>query len=268
MTHTATIVLLSIALFVGMLVLLEVGRRVGTRRHKEEGALGLEGFGAIDSAVFAMLGLLIAFTFSGASTRFDARRQLTVEETNNIGTAYLRIDLLPPSAQEPLREKFRRYLDTRIQIYEKMPDMVAAKDDLSRSAELQAQIWRDSVAASRAEGAAPGASILLMPALNAMFDITTTQMMATQMHPPLIVFVMLFGLGLAASLLAGYGMVGSKVLSRFHMVGFALVIAVTVYVILDVEYPRLGLIQVDAFDRALIDLRASMEPAGAARQRK
>jgi len=42
-----------------------------------------------------VLGLLIAFTFSGANRRFDARRQLIVEETNNIGTAYLRLDVLP-----------------------------------------------------------------------------------------------------------------------------------------------------------------------------
>jgi Ca2+/Na+ antiporter len=93
-----------------------------------------------------------------------------------------------------------------------------------------------------------------------MIDITTTRTMATQMHPPTIVFVMLFGLALAASLLAGYGMTGSKVRRWFHMLGFALVMAFVVYVILDIEYPRFGLIQVDAFDQALVDLRASMNP--------
>jgi hypothetical protein len=82
--------------------------------------------------------------------------------------------------------------------------------------------------------------------------------MATLMHPPAVVFMMLFGLALAASLLAGYGMTGSKVRSWFHMVGFALVVAVSVYVILDLEYPRLGLIRVDALDQALVDLRESM----------
>jgi hypothetical protein len=62
-----------------------------------------------------------------------------------------------------------------------------------------------------------------------MIDITTTRTMAMQMHPPTIVFVMLFGLALAASLLAGYGMTGSKMRSRFHMLGFALVMAVAVF---------------------------------------
>jgi hypothetical protein len=82
--------------------------------------------------------------------------------------------------------------------------------------------------------------------------------MALQMHPPTVVFVMLFGLALAASSLAGYGMTGSKVRSRFHMLGFALVMATAVFVILDIEYPRLGLVRVDAFDQALVDLRESM----------
>jgi hypothetical protein len=38
----------------------------------------------VDGAVFALLGLLIAFAFSGAASRFDARRQLIVQEANMI----------------------------------------------------------------------------------------------------------------------------------------------------------------------------------------
>ncbi|MGZ9262911.1 MAG: bestrophin-like domain, partial [Candidatus Binatia bacterium] len=209
-------------------------------------------------AVFAVLGLLIAFTFSGATARFDTRRQLIVEETNDIGTAYLRIDLLAADAQPMLRESFRQYLDARIEVYRKLPDIDAAKVFLEKANQLQKQIWRQAVGASRAQGASPAAPMLLLPALNAMFDITTTRTMATLTHPPRIVFVMLFGLALVASLLAGHGMTASRVRSWFHMVGFALVVAVVVYVILDIEYPRLGLIRIDAFDQTLIDLRNSM----------
>jgi len=258
MSHELTVSLFTFGLFLGMLFFLEIGRRVGIRRIKEDSGTAGEGVGAIDGAVFALLGLLLAFTFSGASSRFDTRRQLIVEETNDIGTAYLRLDLLPADARSALRESFRRYLDARIEVYRKLPDIAAAKEQLAKANELQGQIWRQAVAASRAEGAPPAAPMLLLPALNAMIDITTTRTMATQMHPPTIVFVMFFGLALAASLLAGYGMTGSKVRSWFHMLGFALVMAVAVYVILDIEYPRLGLIRVDAFDQALIDLRESM----------
>jgi hypothetical protein len=259
-THTIYVFLLTFGLFLGMLLFLEIGRRIAVRRRKGQAGTGGEGVGAVDGAVFALLGLLIAFTFSGAAARFDTRRQLIVEETNDIGTAYLRLDLLPSDAQPPLRESFRRYLDARIEVYRKLPNMVAAKQELAKANELQKQIWRQAVAASRAEGASPAAPILLVQALNVMFDITTTRTMATLMHPPPVVFVMLFGLALAASLLAGYGMTGSRVGSWFHMIGFALVVAFAVYVILDLEYPRLGLIRVDAFDQALIDLRQSMNP--------
>ena len=258
MNHSLTVLLLTLGLFLGMLLFLEIGRRIGVRRMKEDSGTAGEGAGVVDGAVFALLGLLIAFTFSGAGSRFDTRRQLIVEETNDIGTAYLRLDLLPADLQPALRESFRHYLDARIEIYRKLPDIAAAKESLAKANELQTQIWRQAVAATRAKGAPPAAPMLLLPALNAMIDIATTRTMAVQMHPPTIVFVMLFGLALAVSLLAGYGMTGSKVRSRFHILGFALVIAFAVYVILDIEYPRLGLIRVDAFDQALVDLRESM----------
>ena len=258
MSHELIVFFFTFGLFLGMLFFLEIGRRAGLRRLREDSGAAGEGVGAIDGAVFALLGLLLAFTFSGASSRFDTRRQLIVEETNDIGTAYLRIDLLPADAQPPLRENFRRYLDARLEVYRKLPDIAGAKESMTKADELQRQIWHQAVVASRSEGAPPSAPILLLPALNAMIDITTTRTMATQMHPPAVVFVMLFGLALAASLLAGFGMTGSKVRSWFHMLGFALAMAIAVYVILDVEYPRLGLIRVDAFDQALVDLRESM----------
>jgi hypothetical protein len=258
MTHATLVLLLTIGLFLGMLIFLEIGRRIGIRRMKEDTGAAEGGVSAVDGAVFALLGLLIAFTFSGASSRFDTRRELIVEETNDIGTAYLRIAMVPADAQPALRESFRRYLDARIEVYRKLPDILAAKESLAKANELQRQIWHQAVAAVRAENAPPAAPMLLLPALNSMFDITTTRTMATQMHPPTIVFAMLFGLALAASLLAGNGMTGSRLRSGFHMLGFALVMAVAVYVILDIEYPRLGLIRVDAFDQALIDLRESM----------
>ena len=258
MNHALLVFLITLGLFLGMLLFLEIGRRIAVRRMKKDSAGAGEGVTAVDGAVFGLLGLLLAFTFSGASARFDTRRHLIVEETNAIGTAYLRLDLLPAAAQPPLRDSFRRYLDSRLAVYRKLPDITAAKEELARSNILQGEIWHQALAAARVEGAPPAAAILLLPALNTMIDITTTRTMAAQMHPPTIVFGMLFGLALVASLLAGYGMTGSKVRRWFHMLGFALVMAFAVYVILDLEYPRLGLIRLDAFDQALVELRESM----------
>lgn len=251
--------LIAIALFLGIMLLLEIGRRIGVRRLATDPDGARAGTGAVEGAVFALLGLLIAFTFSGAASRFDDRRALIVEEANDIGTAYLRLDLLPASAQLALRDLFRRYVDSRLETYRKMLDPDAAKAELARAAELQEKIWHRAIAASQTEGAPPSAAMLLLPALNQMIDITTTRTMATQLHPPMVVFAMLFGLALGGALLAGYGMAGSRARSWLHMVGFAAVVAGAVYVIIDLEYPRLGLIRVDAFDTALVELRNGMK---------
>jgi len=245
-------------LFLGMLVLLETGRRMGVRSLARDPEGARQGVGAVEGAVFGLLGLLIAFTFSGAATRFDARRQLVVEEANHIGTAYLRIDLLPAGAQPALRELFRKYLDSRIETYRKVPDMAAVKAELEHSNKLQGEIWTNAVVACRGAGSQP-AHMLLLPALNAMFDIVTTRTETTKIHPPLIVFAMLGVLSLAASLFAGYGMAGGKARSWLHIVGFAVVMAITVYVITDIEYPRFGLIRVESADRVLLDLRQSLQ---------
>jgi hypothetical protein len=251
--------LLAIVLFIGMFVLLEIGRRLGNRRLATDPDGARAGTSAVEGAVFALLGLLIAFTFSGAADRFDTRRALIVQETNAIGTAYLRLDLLPMSAQEPMRELFRRYLDARLEVYRKLPDLQAARSELARATALQGDIWTQAVAAGQMEGALPDATKLLLPALNEMIDITTTRTMAAQMHPPMVVYGMLLGLALASALLAGYGMAGGRSRNWLHIVSFPAVMAIAVYVILDIEYPRLGLIQVDAFDQALVELRASMK---------
>jgi len=244
-------------LFLGMLVMLELGRRLGRRRMARDPEGARAGAGAVEGAVFGLLGLLVAFTFSGAASRFDGRRQLVSEEANHIGTAWLRVDLLPAESQPALRDLFRRYLDSRLETYHKLPDIEAAKAELARSQELQGEIWARAVTACR-DSNSREATMLLLPALNQMIDITTTRLTATQTHPPAIIFGMLAALALAGALLAGYGMAGGKARSWIHMLGFAAIVAVTVYVILDIEYPRLGLIRVDAADRVLVDLRRSM----------
>jgi len=249
--------LLILGLVGGMLLCLETGRRLALARRAKSPDGGAPGLGAVEGAMFGLMGLLIAFTFSGAAERFDARRHLIVEEANAIGTAYLRLDLLPAAAQPALRERFRHYVDARLAAYRALPDLRVARAELDRAAALQREIWSQSVTASQAT---PGtaATMLLLPALNAMIDITTTRTMAMRMHAPPLVFALLGVLTLVCSLLAGYGMGGSPLRSWLHSLTFAVVLAVAVYVIVDFEYPRLGLLRVDAFDQVLVDVRASM----------
>jgi len=89
-----------------------------------------------------------------------------------------------------------------------------------------------------------------------MIDITSTRTMALQMHPPKVIFGMLFGLALIGSMLAGRGMGQGR--HWLYVVAFASVMAISVYVILDLEYPRFGLIRVDPFDQLLVNVRATM----------
>jgi hypothetical protein len=245
-------------LFIGLLVCLELGRRWGTRQLQRDPEGASLGAGAVEGAVFALLGLLIAFTFSGAAERFEARRHLIVAEANAIGTAWLRLEVLPAESQPALRELFRQYVDSRLATYRALPDLDAAKVELDHSAELQTQIWRRAVEAARSSPT-PAATTVLLPALNDMIDIVTTRYAAMYMHPPLAIYLLLFTLALLAGSFAGAAMAGSKARSTLHVFGFSAILAVSAYLILDLEFPRFGLIRVDAADQLLIDVRASFD---------
>jgi hypothetical protein len=93
-----------------------------------------------------------------------------------------------------------------------------------------------------------------------MFDTASTRLAATRNHPPTVIFVLLITLALVCAFLAGNGLPIERP-NRLHAFGFSLVIALTVYVILDLEYPRLGFIRIDAADQVLYDLLTSMGPA-------
>jgi len=229
------------------------------RRRLKEPKSDQASSGLLDGAVFGLLGLLIAFTFSGAASRFDHRRELVIKEANAIGTAYLRLDLLPVEAQPALRALFRQYLDARLDMVQKLPDIKASYAAIVQTNTLQGQIWPMAVKACQASGSVP-ATNLLMAALNEMFDIANLRATTSLvMHPPTVIFGMLFGLALMCSVLAGYATACASVRNWVHVVAFAAITAGTVYVILDIEYPRFGLIRIDAVDQVMVNLRKSME---------
>src|SRR5262245_38449376 len=115
--------LFGLIMFVGMLVMLEVGRRVALQHNETEAER--TSLGTIEAAVFALFWLLSAFTFSRAAARFQEKRMMIAEEAHTIEAAYLRIDLVAPSAQPRLRDEFREYVDSRLEIYHRLPDMKA-----------------------------------------------------------------------------------------------------------------------------------------------
>jgi hypothetical protein len=219
----------------------------------------LKGTGSAAAAVFGLLGLLIAFTFSGAASRFEARRHLITEEANAIGTAYLRLDVLPREAQPELRSLFRRYVELRAGTYRQSTRSETRNARLAEAAALQSQIWLRAVAACQRPDAPAQATMLLLPALNEMIDITTTRATATENHPPLVIFLLLGVLSLIGALLVGYDLAPNKERSWLHPALFAFMMSLAVYVIIDLEYPRQGLIRVDQADHVLLELRRSMQ---------
>jgi hypothetical protein len=246
-------------LFAGILLMLKIGHAIGVRRLARDPEGALEGLGPAEGVIFGLLGLLIAFAFSGAASRFDNRRELIVQEANAIGTAYLRLDLLPATAQPALREDFRQYLDSRLATYQVLPDIAAAKAHLAQSNALQARIWSRALAGCKtAETNGNAVTSLVAASLNEMIDITTTRTAAFLTHPPAAVLFMLTAMVLAGALIAGHGMAKTR-RSLIHILVFAVLLPISIYVILDLEYPRAGLIRVDAFDQILRDVRASMK---------
>ena len=250
---------LILGLGLGMYGMLELGLRIGKTHLRNGRGKILDTLGVIDGPIFALFGLLIAFTFSSALTRFDERRKLIVDEANDIGTAYLRLDLLPVVDQEPLRNLFRNYIDSRIKTYELIPDMKAALAEYERTQILQTEIWNQATQ-SVAKSPTTLSGMQLLPALNSMIDITNTRTAVLQFHPPIVIYGMLLVMALVSALLVGYQMATFEKRSWLHIVLFIISITLTCYVILDIEYPRMGLIRVDAVDGVLRDVREGIRP--------
>lgn len=249
------------ALFLGVLLCLRIGWRVGRRRLAELGENSHAGLGSVEGMVFAMVGLLIAFTFTGAANRFDTRRDLISQQVNAIGTAWLRLDLLDPSTAGALRELFREYVDGILAVGNTAAVPEASARHLAAVADTEARIWKRCLEAVQSD---PGRPLVqgLLPAINAMFDLTQMRVLSARHHPPLAIYLMLGFLILVSALLAGFAMARTPRQSPLHVIGFAAVMALSVYLILDLEYPRLGLIQIGKFDQALRELRASMDAPG------
>lgn len=73
MNPAAVAVVVSICLFFGMLACLECGYRIGNRASKKS-EYAHEGIGTLGAAVFALLGLLLGFTFANGISHLDQRR--------------------------------------------------------------------------------------------------------------------------------------------------------------------------------------------------
>ncbi|HEV8448131.1 MAG TPA: hypothetical protein VGQ44_14980 [Gemmatimonadaceae bacterium] len=249
---------LAVALFLAMMLMLEVGRRVGVERTKTRGNKARAGVGVVDGSVYGLLALLAGFMFSGAANRFDQRRTLVGEIANAAQRSWRRVALLPDELRSPVRDALRRYMDGLVSYY---TGPVAPRHHLEFPPQLtQAEdsLWSRSVAACKAPGGEP-ARMLLLPALSETFDAVERERVARRIHPSPLIYVM-FGISaLATALFAGYGMASGPVRNWMYTVGIAASISIATYVIIELEYPRLGLVRVSGMDQLLVEARDSMK---------
>jgi hypothetical protein len=252
------VLVLILTLFLLMLALLIAGHRLGKRRLAGETDQERVGLVSIETAIFGLMGLIFAFTYAGAAQRFEQRRALTVQEANAIGTVYLRIDLLAEGARRPLRDKVKRYGKSLLAAYDALPDERVFDRELAQGRALQAEIWLDAIAALH--DAPPAASQLLIPALNDMFDLNVAHEALVHVKTPGAILGALICLAFLCSVLAGYGLAGTSGWSRYlHMGGFAFVVTMVIYIVIDYDYPRFGLIRIDFADTVLESTIAGMK---------
>jgi len=118
-------------------------------------------------------------------------------------------------------------------------------------------LWTRAVAACLGPGGEP-ARMLLLPSLNESFDAVEMEYLNRRIHPPVIIYAMLGMAALAAAVFGGMGVAVGTTRNWSHIVGFAATIAIAVWVIVELEYPRFGVIRVTSFDQTLVELRESM----------
>jgi hypothetical protein len=257
------------AVFFGSsLILLNYGRHLGLRYlQQQKDAANMAGLTTVEGAVFALIGrLLLAFTISGALQRFDDRRQLVVQEANAASTAHDRLGLFEGDVGRNLQTKLKDYVEARIGLYRMPHDFslwrhseLFSPEQQDKIVDLKNKVWNATVAACPQASFRPACSQAL-PALTSLFEVARLRLGASEKHPPQIVYVMLFGLGLGGSLLAGFGMAAATARSWIHMLIFAATLTVTLYAVTDMEYPRLGLVRIETFDHFLVDAHQQMQP--------
>ena len=234
-----------------------IGRRFGCRQVEKHPNRKIEIIGIAESTVFTLLALLIAFTFSGAYERFENRKLHIIDEANAFAKAYEYIDLLPAKYQPDMRVDIRKYLDLHLATYLDIPNMKKVFDDINQASIVQHKIWKDVTAAGNTD---PNSNIipLAITSMTNMFDAFHTGIEIAQVHPPRIIFILLIGLSVLGGFLVGYSSAENKHKFPIHTLCYVILTSFIIYVIINLEYPRVGFIHLDAFDHILMTTRQEM----------
>jgi hypothetical protein len=246
-------------LFLCMLLFLELGYRLGRRRHVSGSNPGRAHVGAVLAAMLGLLALLLGFTFSLALQRYDHRSQAVVVEANAIEATYLSARLLPIEMRSEVQALLRRYLDVRIREGRLSLAEDAKRDALNQQANgIVADLWAHAERAVERD-ARPVASGRFVQSLNELIDASGARNAASARHVPEIVLLVMFAAFVLTGATLGYdsGVAGHRpMLPAYALI---LLIVVVVYLIMDLDRPQRGVIRVS--QESLLDLQQVMGTA-------
>lgn len=238
-----------------MVACLEAGQWLSRRCATEEDHEKiLPSVRQLDATVCGLMSLLIAFAFYGAATRYYERDRAILDNVNAIEKAYRQTTLLPAPLRHELRADLRSYVDCRLHLARRSFD-VHAFDEASQCEDLQYALIDKALSFN--DNPNLRSVVPLSYALNEMASTWTAQKNAVQRHVHPAIYLLLIEIALLASLLIGYS-ARSAPRSWLHRVCFGIVIMSTLYVSIDMEFPRVGLIQIQAPEQLLLHLRQRM----------
>jgi hypothetical protein len=245
-------IVVAIILFILLIVFYLIGFRLRNQIIKSNPEQTIGDLSQINGTLLGLLALLLAFTFSMSNSRYDTRRELVIEEANNIGTVILRTDIYPDSVRQVLRTHLHDYVEARIAFYQAGMDIEKTVEAYVKANEISGKIWSAVAAYAKIDNITTRTSELI-PALNAMIDITTTRRAAGESTIPDSIMYFLFLLCLCSAFLLGYD--HKNKFDWIVVIGFAIMLSATVFTIIDMDRPRSGLIDMDKPNQKIIELR-------------
>ena len=249
---------LSLSLIVAMVAGYSCGK-LARRGIGESDSSDSQGF--LMSAALALLGLLIAFTFSMASARLDARRGALLQEANAVGTTYLRFQIVDEPYRSALSKDLLSYLDARHAFFEAGadPSAVDRADDLT--GRVESRMW-DTLAGWVSRHEASTSNVSLLQATNDMFDLAASDRVVREARVPITIIRAIVIYSLIAAFLLGQSFAPKKDIRPFAATTVFVLVALAISLILDLDRPATGTITVSSvpFDRAAASIRA-META-------
>jgi len=223
----------------------EIGFRAGRFIQGRTGSEVKTLTGSIQGSILGLLALLLGFTFSMSMQRYDNRSMALIDEANTIGTAILRVELLPQEYKKQANELFKEYVDLRVAIGQLDLTKRAQRNDYNNKiANLQRQLWSLAIAATNVDPR-PVTTGAFVKSLNDVIDSQGKRNALLQMHVPEVVLILLFIVFISSGGIMGYsaGLSGKRMIVPIVLV--SLLITLIVFIIIDLDRPKRGLIQVD-----------------------